>query len=214
MKKVYIDLEQNRKLFFTSDLHFGHENVIKFCNRPYTNAKEMRVKLIENWNSVVSNDDYAFILGDVFWFNHSKEMKRTFDKLNGKKIYVVPGNHDDFNSYLEKYGDAYDYLGFLDQKARIQILTCDEVTLYVEGLQQKEYYLSHCPMMTWPHRERGVPNFFGHIHSGPRSNNEVDNNLPLWPLQYDVGVDNNEYTPIEIRDIIKKLTRVLDSSES
>lgn len=203
MKKVYIDLETNRKLFFTSDLHFGHNNVIKFCNRPYTNTKEMEKALIDNWNSVVSNEDYAFILGDIFWFNHSKETKRIFGKLNGKKIYVLQGNHDDFSSYLSKYLDE-----------RIEILDCDEVTLYVKGLQQKEYYLSHCPLMTWPHRENGVPNFFGHIHSGPRSNNEVDNNLPLWPLQYDVGVDNNEYTPIEVRQIMQKLTQVLDSSES
>ena len=203
MKKVYIDLEQNRKLFFTSDLHFGHNNVIKFCNRPYTDTKEMEKALIDNWNSVVSNEDYAFMLGDVFWFNHSKETKRIFSKLNGKKIYVLQGNHDDFSSYLSKYQDE-----------RIEILDCDEVTLYVKGLQKKEYYLSHCPLMTWPHREKNVPNFFGHIHSGPNSENDVDNNLPLWPLQYDVGVDNNNYTPIEVRDIIQKLTRVLDSSES
>lgn len=194
MKKIHIDLETNRKLFFTSDLHFGHSNVIKFCNRPFADTKEMGLKLVENWNSVVTNEDYAFILGDVFWFNHGSDMKKIFSKLNGKHIYILNGNHDDFSSYLEKY-----------KQDRVTILDCDEVTLFVKGLHIKEYYLSHCPMMTWPHRDKGVPNFFGHIHSGPLSNNDVDNDLPLWPLQYDVGVDNNNFTPIEVRDILQKI---------
>ena len=81
MKKIYIDLETNRKLFLTSDLHFGHNNVLKFCNRPFADTKEMEKKLIENWNNVVTNEDYVFILGDVFWFNHGSDMKRVFSKL-------------------------------------------------------------------------------------------------------------------------------------
>ena len=129
MKKIYIDLETNRKLFLTSDLHFGHNNVLKFCNRPFADTKEMEQKLIENWNSVVTNEDYVFILGDVFWFNHGSDMKRVFSKLNGKRIYVLNGNHDDFSSYLEKY-----------KQDRIEILDCDEVTLYLKGVTKKEYY--------------------------------------------------------------------------
>ena len=69
-----------------------------------------------------------------------------------------------------------------------------------------EIVISHIPLMTWPHRERGAYNFFGHIHSGPVTAAEVDQDLPLWQgLQYDVGVDNNDYTPIEFNEILEKL---------
>ena len=56
MDKVKIKLHENQKVFFTSDLHFQHKNVIRFCGRPFENTKDMELKLIENWNSVVSKD--------------------------------------------------------------------------------------------------------------------------------------------------------------
>lgn len=192
MKKVFVKLNDGEKLFFTSDIHIGHKNVIKFCNRPFADVKEMQEAIIQNWNSVVSDKDSVFVLGDVLWFPHSGTMNKFFKRLNGKTIYIVPGNHDEFDSLRN------------DDPNRIIVLS-DEVTLYVEYEgQKKEIYLSHCPMMTWPHRNKDVPNLFGHIHSGPVSNNDTDTDLPLWPKQYDVGCDNNNYTPIELRDIYAK----------
>jgi calcineurin-like phosphoesterase family protein len=75
--------------------------------------------------------------------------------------------------------------------------------------REYEFMVSHFPLATWPHFRRGTINLHGHIHSGPRTHNEVDvpgYDLILKPkLTYDVGVDNNDYTPIEIRDIMKKI---------
>ena len=65
MKKLHLKLELGQRLWFTSDLHLGHRNVIKFCNRPFENEKEMNEKLIENWNSVVDEKDIIFVLGDI-----------------------------------------------------------------------------------------------------------------------------------------------------
>ena len=53
-----------KNVFVTSDLHFYHNNIIKLCNRPYKDLEEMHIALINNWNSVVTNEDDVYILGD------------------------------------------------------------------------------------------------------------------------------------------------------
>ena len=84
------------KVYFTSDTHFGHENIIKWCRRPYSSVEEMNEKLIENWNSVVGPDDIVFHLGD-FAFGGSGLWKEVLSRLNGKK-YLIIGNHDEKKS--------------------------------------------------------------------------------------------------------------------
>ena len=56
MDKVHITLQKNQKLFFTSDPHFGHNNILRFCHRPFQDMKHMCQSLIDNWNSVVGNN--------------------------------------------------------------------------------------------------------------------------------------------------------------
>lgn len=86
-------------IFFTSDLHFWHANVIKYCNRPYASVEEMNEKLILNWNSVVSPKDTVYVLGD---FSLAIRPVETFThRLNGIK-YLVSGNHDWGHSYNKK----------------------------------------------------------------------------------------------------------------
>jgi calcineurin-like phosphoesterase family protein len=75
--------------WFTSDTHFGHSNIIEYCNRPFGSVEEMDKTIIDNWNSVVKPKDVVFHLGD-FSFGKTKEYK---DKLNGTIIHIK-GNHD------------------------------------------------------------------------------------------------------------------------
>jgi calcineurin-like phosphoesterase family protein len=83
------------KTFVTADTHFGHANVIKFCKRPYLDATQMDVDLIDRWNRVVRPDDLVVHAGDVFWRTVSPARRRDiFKRLNGHKVLVV-GNHDD-----------------------------------------------------------------------------------------------------------------------
>lgn len=198
MEKIHIDLEPHQRIFFTSDTHFGHKNVLEFCQRPFVDIKDMAVRMIENWNSVVRPCDFVFHQGDVCWFNSRHETRKILNQLNGT-IYVTLGNHDKKEQFE------------LCDPEKIKVLG-DVTTLYVTGneMQEKpskpiEIFLSHEPMMTWPHRERGVPNLFGHVHWGPNCQNKTDNDLPLWPLQYDTGTDNNNYTPIELTEVLKKI---------
>lgn len=198
MDTLNLEIGGGQKIYFSSDQHFGHKNVLRFCQRPYETTKEMGKALIDNWNSKVTNNDIIFVLGDFFWFHGRHEIKKVVDKLNGKTIYIVPGNHCKRTAYE-----------LCDE--RVQLLD-DISALYIRevGKPQVKYevYVSHMPLMTWPHRERGSYNFFGHIHSGPRSLSQVDQDLPFHKgLQYDIGVDNNEYTPIELEEIINILKK-------
>ena len=99
MDKLTITLEKGQKVFFTSDPHYGHRNIIKFCNRPYNDTKEMEQALIKNWNDVVSNNDIVFILGDIVWFEGRNNTKRILDQLKGKEIHIIPGNHDNRDNF-------------------------------------------------------------------------------------------------------------------
>jgi calcineurin-like phosphoesterase family protein len=79
-------------IFLISDTHFGHTNIIKYCDRPFANADEMDEALIKNWNSVVGPQDKVYHLGDV---TLSTKKMWIMDHLNGTKV-LIKGNHDIF----------------------------------------------------------------------------------------------------------------------
>jgi calcineurin-like phosphoesterase family protein len=79
-------------IFFTSDLHFGHANIIQYCNRPFNSVEHMNGVLMSNWNSVVTEDDKVIVLGD-FAMGKISETLPVAERLNGMK-FLVPGNHD------------------------------------------------------------------------------------------------------------------------
>lgn len=54
-------------IYFTSDLHLGHKNIIKLCDRPFASLEEMDETLIANWNQVVTNGDTIYIVGDLMF---------------------------------------------------------------------------------------------------------------------------------------------------
>ena len=63
--KVKYTKEEAEHLFFTSDTHFDHKNIIRYCNRPFSSIEEMNNFLIKRWNATVGPDDTVFHLGDV-----------------------------------------------------------------------------------------------------------------------------------------------------
>lgn len=78
--------------FYISDLHIGHENILRFDNRPFADVNEMNNKLIENWNARVHSDDTVYILGDFIWTKES-EWPSIVGLLGGNKV-LIRGNHD------------------------------------------------------------------------------------------------------------------------
>lgn len=95
-------------IWFTSDWHLGHKNVIKYCNRPFKDVQEMDRTLINNYRSLVKEDDVCYFLGD---FSFSKDPQSQMRQLPGHKIFLW-GNHDKrtpFNDFptevmLDSYG--------------------------------------------------------------------------------------------------------------
>jgi len=91
---IYIYKGDKMKYFVTADLHLGHDNIIKYCNRPFKSIDHMNDTLIKNWNERVKDEDSIYIVGD-FCFKSSRSTTQKWIKLlNGNKIFIK-GNHDD-----------------------------------------------------------------------------------------------------------------------
>ena len=177
------------KVFFTSDTHFTHANIIRFCSRPFKNVEEMDETMIANWNRVVSENDIVFHLGD-FCMGGSSKWTNVLNRLNGK-IYLIIGNHD-MKNLKQSCSDRF-------EKVAMQ--------MYIEVDKQK-IYLNHCPFLCYGGAYRDTWQLFGHVHTN-KNNTGID--APrlkmLFPTQYDVGVDNNNFTPVsfeQVKAIIQK----------
>jgi calcineurin-like phosphoesterase family protein len=88
-----------KEKWFISDTHFFHENIIKYCNRPFKDAQEMNEVLVENWNKVVKPNDNVYHLGDVAcgYGQDERGLSTLLHSLNGNKRLIV-GNHDRLKS--------------------------------------------------------------------------------------------------------------------
>ena len=86
------------KIYFTSDHHFGHKNIIKFSKRPFKGVDEMDEMLIQKWNEKIKPEDDVYHLGDVGLSSFGK-LSKILEKLNGK-IYLINGNHEKIGSSL------------------------------------------------------------------------------------------------------------------
>lgn len=167
--------------YFTADTHFGHENVIRFCSRPYATAAEMDEALIENWNSRVKGNDTVFILGDMFF--RSDNAEEILRRLKGKKRLLV-GNHD--GSWMTKV-DVSRYFASVDLMLELS-----------DG--RHALTLCHYPLLTWKHAKKSYM-IHGHIHN--------DTSADFWPLLaardnvLNAGVDINGYQPVTFDELLE-----------
>jgi calcineurin-like phosphoesterase family protein len=173
-------------IFFTSDEHHGHFNIIKFCNRPFPSLEDMTEKLIYNHNEVVKAGDRVYHLGDMFWrtftLGHAIE---TMSRLNGQHYYIY-GNHDEL---------------FKSKELRDWFIWCKDVeNLKVQGYPN--IWLSHYAHRVWNGSHRGAYHLYGHTH----------NVLPEGDyLSMDVGVDAQNFYPISLEDVDKVLKKKKES---
>lgn len=93
-------------IFYTADLHFGHEAVIKFSNRPFKTIEEHDNFIIHVWNDTVTDNDDIYIVGDFAYRNKISD-ETYLRRLNGKKHLII-GNHD--LKYLDK---SYHHINIL-----------------------------------------------------------------------------------------------------
>ena len=184
-----LDIDDPNKLFFTSDTHFSHFNICKYCHRPFNSRSEMDKTLIENWNSVVPEDGIVIHCGD-FMLNHKVDTNaylRYMKKLTGN-ILLIRGNHD--------------YISLCTEPQENLIAVVDKAFIMVDGVK---IYGEHYPCCAF----NGDYQVFGHIHTlSDGTCYGIDGDVPsrLRKNQYDVGVDQNGYRPIsywELCDIFR-----------
>jgi len=163
-------------IFFTSDNHYGHSNIIKFANRPFSSCDEMDKVMIERWNEVVGPDDSIYHLGDFSFRNPLLYL----EKLNGIK-YLIRGNHD----------KRVDRTHIGDRKHNFRFIR-DLYTLRYKG---HSITLSHFSMRVWPRSHFNSYHLYGHSH----------NTLAPMGKSFDIGVDANDFRPVSIDEVIFRM---------
>ena len=193
MNKLKFTEEESKRIFFTSDTHFQHENIIEYCNRPYQHLSEMNHALIDNWNEVVPPNGIVFHAGDFIFTGNIDVIKDIVDDLNGD-IYLTLGNHD----YQNKLDREVFKKIFKDVRDMYQITIMDS------ELEEKHinFIITHYPFLFW---RRGYVHLHGHVHSGPLSS--ASEKVAYHPMRYDIGVDNNNFYPISYHQLKVILTK-------
>lgn len=171
------------KIFYSADLHLGHYNIIKHSNRPFRSVEEMDKKLIENHNSVVSNDDDVYFIGDLCY--KSNDPIKYLKQLNGKKHLII-GNHDGSitkNPVARKmFVEIEHYKEILDNNRRV--------------------ILFHYPIAEWNGYFRKSYHIYGHVHNN--FENPVFAYMDSLNNCFNAGVDLNNFMPMTLDDFIKK----------
>jgi len=169
-------------IYFTSDDHLGHANIIKYCQRPFKTVEEMDDALIENWNRKVKPGDTVYHIGDFALVRSPQEVMNYVRRLNGQ-IHLIHGNHDRF--VKQKRPDNY---GFAE------IVTYKEIKV-----GEQKIVLCHYAFKTWNGSHRGSWNLHGHSHGSlPRD---------FTLKQLDVGVDCWNYHPISLEEVAKEMEK-------
>ena len=182
-------------IYFTSDLHLGHANAIKFTNRPFQSLEQMNDGLIRNINETVMANDELWILGDFAFKVNMAAAKQFRDQINCKTVHMITGNHDK------------DY-------------TRDHIFQSVQPYKELKteygkFILFHYPIYEWNGAHNGTIHLHGHIHSTGSYNtaNLQKKYIDRFPEKsfmkdsalglriYDIGVDANNYRPISITQI-------------
>lgn len=173
-------------IYFTSDLHFGHDNIIRYCDRPWETVEDMNVGIVNRINSRVRPQDELYILGDVHCGKNSEEVAlRYLREIKCSRIYLVRGNHDT---------DEF----------------CEAAGPEAEGLFQwiKDYHemkykklrivLFHFAIRAWHHMYKGAIQLYGHSHG----------TLPGIGRQMDVGIDANDYQILSINEVYERMVKI------
>jgi calcineurin-like phosphoesterase family protein len=177
-------------MYFIADTHFFHQNIIEYCNRPFSSVDEMNQTLISNWNSVVKNkDDIVYFLGDFSFYTTEEKLKWLFSQLNGKIRFIV-GNHDRLaQKKLRNY---------------VEFVKKCEIIRY----NDKNIMLVHYPIFLEKYRDFCITCappildvvFYAHVHD-KLPKNEPDNFVCL-------SVEQWNYRPVTIEEICQKKQKI------
>lgn len=170
------------EIFVISDTHFGHKNIIEYCERPFRDVYEMNEKLLDSWNEYISPRDKVYHLGDVYFPGGfgQEYWESFFSRLNGKKRLIL-GNHD-------------------NGKDKLLLQTFQKIEMW-RMFPEKGLLLTHVPvhpstLNEHPRRPGGLLNVHGHTHN----NGEPNDHKKKYKC---VCVEMIDYKPIHIDDLEK-----------
>lgn len=168
-------------VFFSSDTHYDHSNILEYSGRPYSSVEEMNEALVENWNAVVRKGDVVYHLGD-FALGTVERATEFAGRLNGNK-YLVFGNHD---KAVRKHKP---FLGhWVWQRELTDITVCDQKII-----------LCHYAMRVWKSSHHGSWQLYGHSHNSLKDDPHS--------LQLDVGVDAWDYRPASFEEVRERMSK-------
>jgi calcineurin-like phosphoesterase family protein len=172
-------------IYFTSDLHAFHKNIIKYDSLSFDNLEEYRKFIIEVWNSTIKPEDEVYMLGDIAAGGRNKWIDNFLDSLNGRK-YLIRGNHDKDimkTAYLRetKFEWVKDY--------------------YMLRYNKLFFPLFHYPIESWQNKSQGAIHLHGHSHG---KFNDINERVPLRRM--DVGFKACDFKIYSIEEIIKKFS--------
>ncbi len=176
-------------IYFTSDLHFGHANILKSCRPQFSDLSHMDETLIQNWNNTVTNNDTVYICGDLL-FRNEKPASAYLSRLRGKKI-LITGNHDIY---------------------WMRNMTEEELGIYFTGIynmhemKKNKVLLNFChyPMLLWESSRDNSLLICGHIHN---TKDEYEYGMFRQIMfAFNAGTDINGYRPVRIDELIKNNT--------
>ena len=166
--------------WYTADFHLFHDNIIRYCHRPFDNIWQMHDAIVEGMNERVKKNDELFILGDVSFYGGEK-VQKVLRKINGRKHLII-GNHDAKN--MGKWEGWTSVNHYLELKDRGQNIV-----------------LCHYPIESWNKMMYGAIHLHGHRHGVyPK---HLRNECP-WGLRSDVGVDVFDFKPVDLDILTEK----------
>lgn len=170
------------KIYVTSDTHFNHNKDFIYAARGFSSVEEMNDTIIKNWNSVVTDEDTVYMLGDVVMGENLEEGLKLVSQLKGKK-FLAFGNHD-----TEARIEAFKRNGIFE----------DIQMGYRIKYNKKGYVLTHYPTVTANGEDTRVINLYGHTH-------QTDNFFEGRVYMYHIGMDSHNCTPVLIDDILPEI---------
>lgn len=194
-------------IYFTSDNHFGHANILRWSKRSFKDVQDMEEKMVSRWNSTVQPDDTVIVVGD-FAFTGSKERERILNRLNGFKV-LVQGNHDKGH----KCPRGFDLMvGEMTVRIGGRMVSVKHYPLKYSGMERfvadvratkfvkkvLPFWFRHAPR--YLHRmpkDVGQWHIHGHTHSSKKFNGR----------QIHVGCDAWNCTPVSIKQLESYIMR-------
>ena len=171
-------MTSSRTMWWTSDHHFGHANIIRYCARPFTSVDEMDESMVQRWNTLVQPDDVVIVVGD-FSFRDEARTTEIVSRLHGEKV-LIRGNHD-----KRKTDTYWRRVGFRDVAP----------SMHVELEQIGRVWVKHEPEpygSTWPVQLNG------HVHEKWKTKAYQS----TGQVYINVGVDQWGFAPVSTQELV------------